>query len=193
MSNVLDAAADLGEVGLDGAIEFGREIPVLGTLLALGRLGAGVRDHLFARKLIRFYGALASTSEAERVAFVDAIRNDGQLARAGEAMLEVLDKASTTEKATLIGKLYAHCVRRGVAWSDCERMSEMVAMAYLGDLRYLQSRGDAEIGETGDEVEHLIALGFYRRELFRSGHTVTAAAQPTLTSFGRHLLQAFTY
>lgn len=111
VSGVLEAAANLGEVGLDGAIEFGREIPVLGTLVVLGRLGAGIRDHLFARKLVRFYAELATTSEPDRIAFVEAIRRAGQLDRAGETLLEVLDKAITTEKAMLIGKLYAHCVQ----------------------------------------------------------------------------------
>ena len=139
MSGVLEAAADLGEVGLDGAIEFGREIPVLSTLVALGRLGASIRDHLLRASLFGSTPELAATSESDRIAFVEVIRSAGQLDPAAETLLEVLDKAITTEKATLIGNLYAHCVQHEVAWSDCERMSEMVTMAYLDDLRSASS------------------------------------------------------
>jgi hypothetical protein len=82
-------------------------------------------------------------------------------------------------------------VRHKVKWSDCERMSEMITMAYLDDLRYFQLTGASEIGETGDEIEHLIALGFYRREMSRFGRTVVPHAQPILSTYGEHPLHAF--
>ena len=55
--------------------------------------------------MMTFYQQLATTPEPQRIAFVEQLRADGDLKRAGEMLLDVLDKAVTAEKAHLIGQL----------------------------------------------------------------------------------------
>ena len=190
-SDVLDLASGLAEVPIDDLFEHGNEIPLLGTLVSLGRIGYHVRDYLFTRKLMTFYKQLATTPEPHRIAFVEQLRADDDLKRAGEMLLEVLDKAVMAEKAHLIGQLYAYCITNEMPWTDCERMSEMIAMAYLDDLRYFQRARNHGIGETGDEVEHLLALGYFVREKNKFGHTIREHVQPTFSTYGKHLSDAF--
>lgn len=190
-SEILDVASGLAEVPIDQLIKHGQDVPLLGTIVSLGRIGYHVRDYLFSRKLMSFYRQLATTPEPERIAFVQRLRDHGDLERAGEMLLEVLDKAATTEKAQLLGRLYSYCIVNGLPWTDCERMSEMIAMAYLDDLRYFQRARHEGIGETGDEVEHLLALGYFVREKKKFGDRVMEHVQPTLSSYGEHLSSAF--
>ena len=70
-------------------------------------------------------------------------------------------------------------------------MSEMIAMAYLDDLRYFQRARHDGIGETGDEVEHLLALGYFVREKNKFGPTIMEHVQPTFSTYGKHLSDAF--
>jgi len=48
----------------------------------------------------------------------------------------------------------------------------MTTAAHLDDLRYFARTDPSDIGETGDEVEHLLSPGFYMREPKRFGDTV---------------------
>ena len=189
-SDVLDVASGLAEVPVDHLIEHGRELPLVGTLVSLGRIGYHVRDY-FTRKLMTFYRQLATTPEPQLIAFVQRLRDDGDLNRAGVMLLEVLDKATTAEKAHLLGQLYSYCIVTGVPWADCERMSEMITMAYVDDLRYFQRVRRDGIGETGDEVEHLLALGYLVREKKKFGDRIMEQVRPTLSTYGEHLSAAF--
>lgn len=190
-ASVVDLSTELLEIPVDRLFDSAQEIPILRTLAGLARMGIGVREYLFARKLLKFYSQMGRATLEQRATFVNRLREDGELARVGETILEVLDKALTAEKAELVGRVYAHCIAEGIAWRDCERMCEMTTAAYLDDLRYFYRTDPSMIGETGDEVEHLLALGFYVREGKRFGDTVMLGVQPELTTYGKHLHAAF--
>lgn len=111
--------------------------------------------------------------------------------RAGELILGVVEHATTSEKAGCAGSVLRHCIERGIEWAIASRLLEMVDAAYLSDLRYLVSAGE-DVGDTGDEVEHLLSLGFYERTGKRFGDTVMWSVRPVLSSAGRVTLEALT-
>ena len=53
-----------------------------------------------------------------------------------------------------------------------------------------QSAKLKKIDETGDEVEHLISLGFYTRMKYRFGSSVIEETQPILTDIAKRILKA---
>jgi len=60
-SNLTKISENALELGIDSILEQGllREIPVVSTLTGLIRIGVGVRDYLFLKKLLAFLQQLA--------------------------------------------------------------------------------------------------------------------------------------
>lgn len=63
------------------------------------------------------------------------------------------------------------------------RYSQMVNGVYSDEVDYFLNTSEADIGETGDEVEHLIIAGFYTRVTgnIGFGSSITLAKQPAMT------------
>ncbi len=183
--DVVGIAADYLEIGLDRALDLADEVPFLRTLVGVGRATMQARDWLYLRKLFSFYRELGEVDPGRRREFVEReLSSTEDRQRAGELILGVVDHASTSTKAGYAGRVLGHCIDHGIAWSLASRVLEMVNGAYLSDLRYLVAAGE-EIGETGDEVEHLLSLGFYERTGKRFGDTVMWSVQPVLSCPGR--------
>ena len=72
-----------------------------------------------------------------------------------------------------------------IPYAQFVRLSEMVLGAYISDLEYFKDRSHDRIGESGDEVEHLLALGFYQRPKKKFGDTVMENIQPVISDYGK--------
>jgi hypothetical protein len=189
---VIELATDAAGLGYDAFIGLATDVPIVRWFAGGARLAFAFRSYRFAKKIVAFYVGMSELTDEERVNFVGWLEQQGDVDRAGEVMLEVIDKFTAVRKAELLAKLLVHCARAGSTWNDIERMSEMISAAYLDDLRYFVQPPSGVIGESGDEVEHLIALGFYARPLHLFGSSVMAGAQPRHSAYGAQLYAAFT-
>ena len=188
---LVDVAAEWLEVGLDRALDLANDVPFLRSLVGVGRAAMQARDWLYLRKLLGFYRELGNVDAGKRAGFVQReLSSPEDRQRAGELILGVVDQASTSTKAEAAGRVLAHCIEDGIDWSLASRLLEMVNGAYLSDIRYLVAAGEKDIGETGDEVEHLLSLGFYERSGKRFGDTVMWSVLPVLSGPGQVALDA---
>ena len=67
-SGLDDIASELGEVALDSIIDNDslNQIPIIGTLRSIYKLGHGISDYIFIEKLLRFLTELGEVSEADQ-------------------------------------------------------------------------------------------------------------------------------
>lgn len=188
--DVVDLTGDYLELGIDRAFDLVDEVPLLRSLVGLGRAAMQTRDWLYIRKVLGFYQKLGSIDSEKRREFVEReLASPKEQQHAGELILAVVEQSTTTTKASCAGSVLAYCIEHGVEWPVGSRLLEMINAAYLSDLQYLVS-AETDIGESGDEVEHLLALGFYERPGKRFGDTVMWGLQPELSTYGQITLDA---
>jgi hypothetical protein len=100
---------DYGEVLLDSVISEGtlRDIPILGTLVAFGRVGISIKDQIFAKKLVRFLSNLAEVEHSDRLEMLDRLNNEDGFARqVGDRLIELLDRVDAYAKPEMLAKAF---------------------------------------------------------------------------------------
>ena len=131
-----DVLTKLGEVTVDSFMNEGilRDIPIIGTIVGLGKAGVAVRDLLFVRKLQAFLGELDNASE-ERERFArDMESNPEERDRVGMQLMVLLERFEETKKASFLGKAFATYLRGIVTLSSFLRMSRAIDRCLVEDL-----------------------------------------------------------
>lgn len=162
--NLQDGLADSAEVLFDLALENEalKSIPVFGLLLKTARGTLEIRDYIFLRKVRSFLLELQNIPVEDREAFVQEIEFEpGKAARAGVALLEIIDKAQGDTKARYIGRLFGHAVRQKITFEECLRLTHVVNILYVDDLRALLGLASDKVdfNRAGQLFESLVGAG----------------------------------
>lgn len=143
-----EALINLGELALDDISadllhnEALSKVPVVGIAVGLAKGALGVRDRLYVRRLLSFLSETSKASDRERQQYAQKIAdNPKENKRASEAVLEILDRLTSAEKAKMVGKVFrAYMVKGDMSVSQLQLLCEMIDKAYLQDLLMLQAR-----------------------------------------------------
>ncbi len=174
----VDGGAEVLEVALDSLLTDGflKELPVLGSAVALIRTVGSVRDQIYARKIARFVKALDGTSSEERQRFAEELdREPDGRARAGENVLLLLEQLDDMRKAEIAGKFYAAYVRGTIDL----RLTRLLCNAlmrfeleFADALRsWINYRATQNIRIERIALEHFVACGFAYNERETAGQT----------------------
>lgn len=136
-ANLHDLTESYAEVGLDSVFDDGllRDVPVLATILAIARAGAGIRDHLLARKLLTFLRPIGEVDVEVREQMIARLDNDaGYSGRIGEELLLLLDRLDTIGKAELMGRAFAAYLNRRIDGVMLRRLNYAIDRVQVIDL-----------------------------------------------------------
>lgn len=120
---------DYGEVLLDSVLSEGtlRDIPILGTLVAVGRVGISIKDQIFAKKLVRFLSNLAEVGLADRLEMLDRLENEDGFARqVGDRLIELLDKVDAHAKPEMLAKAFRAYALRTIDGEMLNRLNHAI-------------------------------------------------------------------
>jgi hypothetical protein len=125
---------DYGEVLLDSVMKNDtvEKIPILGTIISLGKLGWGVRQIHFAKKLIKFLSA-CQMSEDEKRGFAKKIQemNENEL---GEKLIIAIDRSDDEIKAEYMGRLFKQYAQGKFPLGEFKRAINAIENVYLEDM-----------------------------------------------------------
>jgi len=141
---LVDLGKDVIEMAIDATMEDGllQDAPIVGTLFNLANLGAGIRDRLLARKLLRFLREVSDLKASERARVVDELAGtDAKREKVGEVIIDVIDRSGTEDKAALIGRLFVAAGRKLIPSDSVLRLSAIISQASLSDLVALAASG----------------------------------------------------
>lgn len=142
-SEVINVTKDALEVALDSVMDDSilKDIPVLGSLVGMVKIGLNIRDKAFVKTLCSFLYQLNETSYEQRHKVITKINenNDFQ-SRLGEKLVFILEKASDTEKATYIGSLFRHVLYNELGYNMFIRCAETINNVFILDLKWFLSK-----------------------------------------------------
>lgn len=138
-----DAASNLAEIVLDAMLDEGafRDVPLIGTLVSLGRTSVAIRDRLFLKKLCHFLGELGSVPTEDRVAAIAKLQNSTEYrVSVGEKVLYIVDRCQDHLAAQNIGRVFRAFLEGSISYSEFVRLATCIDRILADDLRDFLSR-----------------------------------------------------
>lgn len=182
--NLLELISDAAEFGLDSVLESEelKQIPVIGSLARLAKIGASVRDRLYARKLLRFLREVSTVPPEERAKFAEGISSRGNKERAGEALLLLIDRLDHMTKPEIVGRIVRSAMLGEIDYESSLRLSAMVERAYFSDLLLLP-KAETGMGIDIDVAESLASVGLLHRRVEPNLFLAEDTRNPNLTFY----------
>ena len=144
-----DISADILEVGIDeltGSViksELIESLPLIKIIISLYRTGVGIREALFVKKVISFIGEFNEIDQSKRIKFIDELLLDTKKTETfAETVISLVDKAETSNKTALYGKLFRLHLEFDESYEDILKVCYMVDRSIYSDLKYLQKFSD---------------------------------------------------
>lgn len=149
--------ADLNLDILSQIVDSSQDIPILGPILKLGKLGLNYLDFLFIKKLGMFLEQSESVSEEERQKFLDKLNpNDNK--RISSFLLHLLYTSEEDEKAKIMGMIYRARLLNEIDNDMMLRLCSIVSKSFLPDLKMLPNYKEQN-NEDSIEANNFINLG----------------------------------
>lgn len=141
------------EIGLDSILDDGlfKDIPAVGTLISLTKIGANIKDRLFIKKLINFLYETQRIPKQYREKVIKEINESKKYqSNVGEKIIFILDKADSISKAKLVGKLFSYVLEEKIGYEMYSRCVNALNMIYDSDLTYFLKM---QITDFSDSIE----------------------------------------
>jgi hypothetical protein len=122
-------ASQMAELAIDSQLTEGllREVPVVGSVLAVARAGATVRDVLFVKKLFKFLSNFDGTSQPERDEMVRRLEGDSGYGRnVGEHLTYLLEKLDAHRKPAMVGRVFLSYMRGQIDVKTLNRLNTAI-------------------------------------------------------------------
>lgn len=124
----IDALADF--------LETAKDIPYVGALVKLGKVGISFRDWQFTRRLARFLIEADDIEEQKKIAFYSSL-SEKDNERISSYLLNLLNAAEEDDKAVLIGQIYRARLMGEIDNDQMLRLCSIVTRAFVADLQKL--------------------------------------------------------
>ena len=102
-------AAEYSELGFDSLLSENalRDLPFVNTIIAVGKIGLGINDILFTKKLLRFLSEIKDLSNEERHSMIEKLdQEEGFRQRVGERIIEILDRIDSHKKPEMVARAF---------------------------------------------------------------------------------------
>jgi hypothetical protein len=166
-NGIEELALDLGEPSIDTLIQSGllNEIPILATLIGVGKTIASVRDLLFLKKIIYFLSSLDKVPVSEREMVIKQIESSNEYStRVGEKLLFIIDKCDDPKSAELVAKLFSALLKKEITYTEFLKSSRIVNDVYITDLKKFVLN-ERDFHYRAEDVSELLSSGLFDIEM----------------------------
>ncbi|ACD23273.1 hypothetical protein FDE76_01610 [Clostridium botulinum] len=139
----IDIGSDLMELPIDLITENEviKDIPVVGTIVKLGKAAITIRERHLIKKLVAFIESVNNDDVESDVLekhkqMLEA--NPKQLNKELEGVLILVDRQLEIEKTKILAELYKSYISKKMAWSDFIYLSEILEKFFLRDVNQLE-------------------------------------------------------
>lgn len=155
-------ATDLAEVTLDSFLKEGvlREVPFVGTVMRLYKVGSSVGDQLFLRRLGRFLQGLSDLTAEERQAFLNRLESDTKKrALINDSLLSWLSRLDDQDKAEYLSRAFKAHVLEDIDLVTLQRFALAIDRCIVPDLKVVGLMREKDLNMSPGATA-LAAVGF---------------------------------
>ena len=136
---LIELGSDVGELSLDQALGNGllADIPIFGFIAKGYKLGVTIKNHLFAKKVMRFLWELHDVSSEERGTFIQRIENSNEEQELGDTLILLLDRHENFQKSTFLAQIMKAYIRDQIDRTQFDRLSTIIDRATISNLTEL--------------------------------------------------------
>lgn len=173
-SDLGSLGSELAEVALDSVLKDGllKDLPIIGSLVGLWKVGISVKDALLFRKLLMFLRGIDSLSKEKRAQMIEELQSAGVEEDVGEKLLTLLDRFDATTKAKLLGKAFCLLAAETITTDEFWRVAFMLDRLQLMDLFALRDWKTLDLNRVEHVRKHLylsVGLGWFVLDFSSSG------------------------
>lgn len=132
----LELVKEYSELAVDSFLNEGtlKEIPILGTLFSLYKIGDSLRDRHYIKKIAVFLNQLKDIPKKQREAFLSKLDNNDKFKESiFEKTLLLLERLDETHKAEMTGNLFRLYIMEVIGKDKLMRLSGIVERIPLYD------------------------------------------------------------
>lgn len=168
-TNLTKITTDLGEIGLDSILEDGvlKDIPILGTIVNIGKSSLNIKDRLFTKKIIYFLSEIENINSLDRNKIISKIdKSEKYNIKVGEKILYILDNCDDHDKAKYIGRFFKILIQETIDYEEFLRFCSVIESVFLEDFKYFLNANNKQFENellAGDDINdrerHLANVG----------------------------------
>lgn len=138
-TNLKEITVDISEILVDNLLDDGilKEIPIIGTILKLGKFTLNIKDHLFIKKIIYFISEIKDIEPKKRNELISQI-DDSEAFRikVGEKLLFIIDKCEDHIESEYVAKFFKAFLNGKIYYSDFLRCASILQKIFIEDFEY---------------------------------------------------------
>lgn len=192
-ANLQNLAIDIGELSLDSLMKDGilRDIPIVGTVISLTRLGANIQDKLFLKKILSFLKALKDVPIEDRSKMICSLDDSKKYrVKVGEKLLYIIDNCSDFENSEKVACVFKYLLDGKITYDEFLKTAKCLENLSMSDFNwFIKERKSRyyDLGVIGD----LISSGLF--ELYFEDISVSVEEEEPRISSLSHLKQKKEY
>lgn len=167
-SDLHSVTISLSEVVLDELIKEGiaKDIPIIGTVVGIGKATIGIKESLFLKKIIYFITELKNVSSEKRRDMIDKINNSGKYrTNVGEKLLYIIDKCDDHEKSQIAARLFSAFLLEIISYDEFLRSSYIINQVIYEDLKwFVEGAWEKDREENKYQYDYPDEDGYFRIE-----------------------------
>lgn len=178
-SNLHGVSTALSEVIIDGVLDDGilKDIPILGTIVGIGKVAKNVNESLFLKKLIYFISEITETDAVERNKLISEIDNSKKYrVKVGEKLLYIIDKCEDHSNSEYVAKMFNAFLNSELSYRDFLRSASIIQKILITDLEDFISAKSYEIEKIFDS-EWREYIGDFESSLINMGLCISKVGE----------------
>lgn len=162
-SNTIDAGIDIVEVGIDQIIENDalKEVPIVGTIVKLGKTAIAIRDRHFLKKTFIFIQQINNGSISKKVLDKHKIElelNSNKMKKELEYIIILIDRHIEYKKTVILANFYKCYIDKKIDWRDFKVLAEILDAISLYDIDTLKDINSKKFYKETDKVNKLALM-----------------------------------
>lgn len=139
-------ADTFGELGIDFLLDEGllKDVPIIGTLTSLVKLGLGIKEVFFLNKLLSFFNSIKDIPLDERNRFMDKYFY-GKEEEFGARLTLTIERYDDIKKPKILANLFKAMCYEEINPSLYFRLSSIVETCFIDDLIFLKDFDSREL------------------------------------------------
>ena len=138
-SDLQNLGTDIAEIAIDSVLKDGalKDLPIVGTLVSLSKVGANVHDRLFLKKIVCFLNPLRDVSAENRRLMIKNIDESKKYRiKVGEKLLYIIDKSDDYEKSELIGIVFKYFIEGNIEYDEFLEVASALNNLTIKDFKW---------------------------------------------------------